>query len=78
MGESFGWLDVREIAELLAETHPARNPLAVRFTELKSLVEGLPGFEADPKHPVNEKILETIQAYWNEEHLDLVDEDDED
>ena len=62
--DSFGWLDTDEIGEKLASAHPARDPMRVRFTELRALVEALPGFEGDPDHPVNEKILETIQAEW--------------
>jgi FeS assembly protein IscX len=62
--DSFGWLDTDDIGEKLAEAHPAREPLRVRFTELRALVEALPGFDPDPDHPVNEKILETIQAEW--------------
>jgi FeS assembly protein IscX len=61
---SFGWLDTDEIGERLAAAHPARDPMRVRFTELRALTEALPGFEGDPDHPVNEKILETIQAEW--------------
>ncbi|MCE9591324.1 MAG: Fe-S cluster assembly protein IscX [Planctomycetes bacterium] len=73
------WLDVEEIAELLLEAHPDRDPLTVRFTELRRMVEALPGFTADAAHPVNEKILETIQAMWYEEHTDAAgDEDDDD
>jgi FeS assembly protein IscX len=64
MDESFSWLDVEEIGEALAAAHPTRDPMRVRFTELRGLVEALPGFVADPEHPVNEKILETIQAEW--------------
>lgn len=62
--ERFGWLDVDLIGEKLAEVYRGRDPLRVRFTELRALVESLPGFEPDPDHPVNEKILETIQAEW--------------
>lgn len=76
MSKSFGWLDVQRIAEELADRHPGTDPYTVRFTELRTLVEALPGFEPDPKHPVNEKILETIQANWAEEREDLRDDDD--
>lgn len=76
MGKTFGWLDVHTIGEALADAHPGRDPLSVRFTELRAMVERLPGFAPDPAHPVNEKILETIQAIWNQEHLDLRQEDD--
>lgn len=77
MGRSFGWLDVQRIGEELADRHPALDPYNVRFTELRSLVEALPGFEPDPKHPVNEKILETIQANWAEEREGIASDDDE-
>jgi len=58
------WLDVEDLAEGLLETHPARDPLRVRFTELRALVEALPEFERDDDHHVNEKILEAIQGEW--------------
>ncbi len=61
------WLDVEEIAEALNEGHPKVDPTGVRFTQLRALVEGLPGFAAKAGHPCNEKILETIQALWIEE-----------
>jgi FeS assembly protein IscX len=77
MGRSFGWLDVQRIGEELADRHPKTDPYSVRFTELRSLVEALPGFEPDPNHPVNEKILETIQSNWVEEREGLSSEDDE-
>jgi FeS assembly protein IscX len=78
MATSFGWLDVDRIAEGLFAAHPAINPVAVRFTDLKRMVLALPGFAEDPKHPANERILETIQARWIEEREDagIDDEDD--
>lgn len=78
MPKSFGWLDVRQIGEMLADAHPERDPLTIRFTELRSLVAGLPGFSPDPAHPVNEKILEAIQSHWNEEYLELKRDDEDD
>ncbi|MFM9995410.1 MAG: Fe-S cluster assembly protein IscX [Phycisphaerales bacterium] len=76
MADSFGWLEVRLIGELLAERHPGLDPYAVRFTELKSLVAGLPGFEEEPGHPVNERILEEIQRHWIEEREDAATDDE--
>ncbi len=76
MKDSFGWLDVDLIGEKLAEAHPQRDPFAVRFTELRELVQQLPGFREETGHPVNEKILETIQARWHEEKQDLAAEED--
>ncbi|MBX3385020.1 MAG: Fe-S cluster assembly protein IscX [Phycisphaeraceae bacterium] len=77
-GAPFGWLDVDRIARTLAQAHPSTDPLTLRFTNLRRLVEELPGFAPDPAHPVNEKILETIQMAWREEREDLgLDEDDD-
>lgn len=70
-GSPFGWLDVDRIAMMLVATHPKTDPLTLRFTALRGLVEQLPGFAPDPAHPVNEKILETIQMKWREEREDL-------
>lgn len=64
--DQLGWLDVEEIAERLAEAHPSVDPMTVRFTQLRAMVEALEGFEPDPDHPVNERILETIQGLWVE------------
>jgi FeS assembly protein IscX len=69
-GKTFGWLDVDRIGEELAERHPGMDPLKVRFTDLRKLVEALPGFKEEPGHPVNERILETIQMRWNGEKVE--------
>jgi FeS assembly protein IscX len=55
------WLDVEDIAEALLAAHPSRDPMRVRFTELRGLVEALAGFAPEADHPV---ILEAIQAEW--------------
>jgi len=73
-GKNFGWLEVDRIAEELVDAHPAMDPLKVRFTELRRLIEALPGFVEEPGHPVNEKILEAIQSSWRGERMDR-DED---
>ncbi|CAN5690138.1 Fe-S cluster assembly protein IscX [soil metagenome] len=65
-----GWLDTAEIAERLHAAHPGQDPLALRFTQLRGMIEKLEGFAPDPEHPVNEKILETIQGAWLEERED--------
>ena len=74
--DEFGWLDVELIAEALAERHREVDPLALRFTALRGLIEKLPGFVADPEHPVNERILETVQQLWHEERQGLTRDDD--
>ncbi len=69
-GESLIWTDVEEIGIRLAEIHPEIDPVNVRFTQLRDLVEALPEFEPSPEHRVNEQILEAIQAAWIEEYQD--------
>lgn len=61
-----GWLDVDELGFRLAEAHPERDPLTLRFTELRDLVLALPGFAGEAKG-CNEKILEAIQMAWHAE-----------
>lgn len=78
MADSFHWLDVDRIAEDLADAHPETDPYSVNFPRLRTLVEALPGFAAQPGHPVNERILEEIQRLWKEELDDLPRDDDED
>ena len=74
--KTFGWLEVERIGEALAGAHPATDPLTVRFTDLKHLVQALPGFAEEPGHPVNERILEEIQRHWLEEFRDLGGDED--
>lgn len=76
--DSFGWLEVSDIAERLAEKFPDRDPLTIKFVELRALVQSLEGFKEEPGHPVNEKILETIQMKWYEEFKDLKSDEDDD
>ncbi len=78
MEDSFGWLDIELIGELLAEHYPQRDPMRIGFVELKKLVAALPGFTEDPKHPCNEKILEHIQAAWIMEMSNTPRNEDED
>jgi FeS assembly protein IscX len=76
-GKTFGWLEVGLIGEMLADRHPEIDPYRVGFPQLRNLVAALPGFKEEAGHPVNEKILETIQRNWIEEREDLKSEDDE-
>jgi FeS assembly protein IscX len=77
MAKTFGWLEVELIGELLAEKYPDKDPLRTSFPELRRLVASLPGFEEEPGHPSNERILEAIQKHWLEEKDDLNREEDE-
>ena len=70
---SFGWTDIDEIAIALYDAHPQLDPFQIKFTELRDLVEALPGFTPDRDHQVNEQILEAIQVAWQEEIDDVRD-----
>jgi FeS assembly protein IscX len=76
-GKTFGWLEVQRIAEELADRHRGVDPYSTRFVQLRGMVEALPGFHEEPGHPVNEKILETIQGLWKDEMEGLADDDDD-
>ena len=60
------WTDAEDIAIALVEKFPDLDPLAVRFTDLRTHVLGLEDFDDDPKHS-GEKILEAIQMAWMDE-----------
>jgi FeS assembly protein IscX len=72
------WKDFEDIALELEEQHPDVDPMSVRFTDLRRLVEELDNFEAQPGQHVNEQILEAIQAAWIQERQDNAGGDDED
>ncbi len=76
MNDTFHWLDVQRIAEELADSDPDANPVAISFTDLRRMVTDLPGFHEEPGHPVNERILEAIQAAWIDE-LDGIDHEED-
>ena len=65
--DTFHWIDVQRIAEELADAYTDIDPLTISFPKLKELVESLPGFEAQPDRPPNERILEAVQLAWIEE-----------
>jgi FeS assembly protein IscX len=60
------WTDTLDIAIALTDKHPDVDPETVRFTDLFKWVQGLDGFDDDPKR-CGEKILEAIQEAWIEE-----------
>ena len=60
------WLDVRDIAIALSETHGEVDPRYVRFTDMHRWVMELDGFDDDPNRS-SEKILEAIQMAWIDE-----------
>ena len=73
---TFSWTDIDEIACQLTEQRGGDDPLTVKFTDLRAMVEGLAGFDAEPGQSVNEQLLEAIQQAWIEEKEDA-DADDE-
>jgi FeS assembly protein IscX len=60
------WDDSEDIAMELIERHPNKDPLSLRFTDLREMVTNLPDFEDDPGKS-NESLLERIQMAWYEE-----------
>ena len=60
------WTDTYDIAIALEETHPDKDNVNLRFTDLRAWVLALPEFEGDP-NGCNEKILEAIQMAWIDE-----------
>ena len=63
------WLDAEDIGIALNERFPETDPLTVRFTDLRTKVLELDGFDDDPKAS-NEPKLEAIQMAWYEEWKD--------
>jgi len=74
--DTFGWLEVDQIAEALADAHRKVDPLTLRFPQLREMVQQLSRFKEEPGHPVNEKILERIQMLWLEEKQDRADDEE--
>ena len=70
---TFSWTDIDEIAYQLTEQRGDIDPLTVKFTDLREMVEALEGFEPEPGQSVNEQLLEAIQQAWIEEKEDLAD-----
>ena len=71
MADTYHWLDVERIGEELADAHPEEDPLSTSFPALRALVLELDGFQEDPDHPCNERILEAIQQCWIDEREDV-------
>lgn len=60
------WTDSEQIGIALYEKFPDRDPLQVRFTDLRRWVMELEDFDDDPQAS-NEAKLEAIQMAWYEE-----------
>ena len=63
------WDDSDDIAEQLLDSHPAVNPLEVRFTDLHRWVTEIEDFDDDPQASTEGK-LEAIQMAWLEHYND--------
>ena len=63
------WSDTEDIGIALFEAYPEKDPLAVRFTDLRQWVMALPGFD-DASEASSEGKLEAIQMAWYEEWKD--------
>jgi FeS assembly protein IscX len=60
------WNDPEDIALELIERFPDKDPLSLRFTDLREMVVSLPDFADDPGIS-SEGLLEAIQMAWYEE-----------
>jgi len=60
------WSDAEDIGIALFESYPEKDPLTVRFTDLRQWVVALPGFDDEPD-AASEGKLEAIQMAWYEE-----------
>jgi FeS assembly protein IscX len=67
------WIDSEDIAIELFEHMPDRDPLTIRFVDLRDWVVALDDFDDDPKAS-NEAKLEAIQMAWLEEYQGISDE----
>jgi len=77
MTQPISWTDIEEIAIALYEAHPGVDPVEVRFTQLRAMVEALADFKPLEGQHVNEQILEAIQSAWLEEIDDQGRADDD-
>jgi FeS assembly protein IscX len=60
------WNNPEDIALELIERFPDKDPLSLRFTDLREMVVSLPEFGDDPQKS-SEGMLEAIQMAWYEE-----------
>lgn len=60
------WDDFDDIAIELIQKFPDKDPLSLRFTDLKEMITSLPEFADDPTKSSEGK-LEAVQMAWMEE-----------
>ena len=63
------WQNAEDIALELIERFPDKDPLSLRFTDLRNMVVELQDFDDDPEKSSEGK-LEAIQMAWYEEWQD--------
>ncbi|MBI5136813.1 MAG: Fe-S cluster assembly protein IscX [Nitrospirae bacterium] len=64
------WQNPEDIALALIDRYPDKDPLTLRFTDLREMVVGLPDFGDDPAKSTEGK-LEAIQMAWYQEWQDV-------
>tara|TARA_B100001250_G_scaffold281527_1_gene243805 strand:+ start:91 stop:300 length:210 start_codon:yes stop_codon:yes gene_type:complete len=57
------WTDVHAIGEILYDRFPEKEPLSIRFTELREWILEIEEFDDDPER-CGERVLEAIQMAW--------------
>lgn len=60
---SLRWTDVHAIGEILYDRFPEKEPLSIRFTDLREWILELEEFDDDPER-CGERVLEAIQMAW--------------
>ena len=57
------WTDVYAIGEILYDRFPEKEPLSIRFTDLRQWILEIEEFDDDPER-CGERVLEAIQMAW--------------
>ena len=60
---SLRWTDVHAIGEMLYDRFPDKQPLSIRFTDLREWILEMEEFDDDPER-CGERVLEAIQMAW--------------
>ena len=60
---SLRWTDVHAIGEILYDRFPEKEPLSIRFTDLREWILEIEEFDDDPER-CGERVLEAIQMAW--------------
>ena len=60
---SLRWTDVHAIGEILYDRFPDKEPLSIRFTDLREWILEIEEFDDDPER-CGERVLEAIQMAW--------------